>query len=42
MAEEMWKHSRSDDDARVGPRLDRDPPLSLTSSTNSYTNRQRK
>ena len=40
MAEEIWKHRRSDDDARVAPRLERDPPLSFTSSTNSYTNRQ--
>ena len=23
MAEEIWEHSRSDDDARVGPRLER-------------------
>ena len=42
MAKEIWEHSRSDDDARVGPRLERDPPLSFTSSANSYTNRQRK
>ena len=42
MAKEIWEHSRSDDDARVGPRLERDPPLSFTSSANIYTNRQRK
>ena len=41
MAKEIWEDSRSDDDARVGPRLERDPPLSFTSSANSYTNRQR-
>ena len=42
MAEEIWEHSRSDDDARVGPPLERDPSRSLTSSASSYTNRQRK
>ena len=42
MAEEIWEHSRSDDDARVESRLERDPPLSFTSSTNSCTYRRRK
>ena len=40
MAEEMWEHIGDDDDARVGPRLERDPPPIFTTPANSYTHRQ--
>ena len=42
MAEENWEHVGGDDDARVAPRVERDPPPSFTAPTNSYTYRPRK
>ena len=40
MAEEVWEHMGGDDDTRVGPRMERDPPPSFTTPPNSYTYRR--
>ena len=40
MTEDTWEHIGGDEDARVGLRIERDPPPSFTVRTNDYTHRQ--